>query len=206
MNTPTLVILKDQFQHSFAAAGLAVPKAVFEALVERYSAPQRAYHTLQHIAECLGYLKAVRNAPPSAAIALWFHDAIYDPKRKDNEERSAAWAGVVLEKTPIRAAVEAMILATKPGAVALDPVARLVVDIDLAILAAPEPRFSEYEAQIRREYAYLDDATYKTERFKLLRSFSDRAFIYASPEFRELETRARKNIERSVNRMIVAKK
>lgn len=206
MNTPALLILKDQFQRSFAAAGLATPQGIFEALAERYSEPQRTYHTLRHVAECLGHLKAVRNAPPAAAIALWFHDAIYDPKRKDNEERSAAWAGLVLEKTPIRASVEAMILATKPGAVAADAGARLVVDIDLAILAAPEPRFSEYEAQIRREYAYVDDATFRTERFKVLRSFSDRAFIYASPEFRDLETRARKNLERSVNRMITAKK
>ncbi len=185
---------------------MAAPQGVFEALAERYSEPQRAYHTLQHVGECLGHLKGVRNAPPSAAIALWFHDAIYDPRRKDNEERSAVWAGLVLDKAPIRGAVEAMIFATKPGAVAPDAGARLVVDIDLAILAAPEPRFSEYEAQIRREYVYLDDAAYKAERFKALRAFSDRAFIYASPEFRDLETRARKNLERAVNRMIVAKK
>jgi predicted metal-dependent HD superfamily phosphohydrolase len=178
---------------------------VFEALAERYSEPQRAYHTLQHISECLGHLKSARNAPPSAAIALWFHDAIYDPRRSDNEERSAAWAGVVLDKAPIRKMVEAMILATKPGSVAPDPASRLVVDIDLAILAAPEPRFSEYDAQIRLEYAHLNDAAYKAERFKTLRNYSDRTFIYASPEFRDLETRARKNLERLINRMITAK-
>ncbi len=206
MNAPALLILKDQFQRSFAAAGLSTPYGVFEALAERYSEPHRAYHTLQHVGECLAHLKGVRNAPPGAAIALWFHDAIYDPRRSDNEERSAAWAGVVLEKAPIRKAVEAMILATKTGAAAPDAGARLVVDIDLAILAAPEPRFSEYEAQIRREYAPVDDAIYKSGRLKILRSFSDQAYIYASPEFRNLETRARKNLERAINRLIVAKK
>lgn len=201
-----LLLLKDQFRHAFAAAKLVAPKGVFEALVDRYSEPHRAYHTLQHIAECLGHLKTVRTAPPAAAIALWFHDAIYDPQRGDNEERSAAWAKTVLGKGALADQVEKMILATKHGAPTIDVFERLVVDIDLAILAAPEPRYSEYEAQIRREYAYLDDAAYRAGRFKLLRSFSDRVYLFGSPEFRNLETRARKNIERSINTLIVTKK
>ena len=92
------------------------------------------------------------------------------------------------------------------GDVRGDAGARLLVDVDLAILAAPEPRYSEYEAQIRREYAFVDEATYRAERQKVLRSFTGRAYIYATPEFRNLETRARKNIERSINALIVAKK
>jgi predicted metal-dependent HD superfamily phosphohydrolase len=40
----------------------------------------------------------------------------------------------------------------------------------------------------------------------VLRGFSGRAFIYQSPEFRSLETRARKNLERELNAQIVRKK
>ncbi|GAA0524846.1 putative metal-dependent HD superfamily phosphohydrolase [Rhizomicrobium palustre] len=206
MSDHLLILLKDQFQRAFAAAKVTAPKGVFEALCDRYREPHRAYHTLQHINECLGHLKTVRNAPPAVAIALWFHDAIYDPQRQDNEERSAAWAREILGKTPLADQVEKMILATKHGAITIDVYERLVADIDLAILAAGEPRYSEYEAQIRREYAYLDDAAYRAERFKLLRSFSDRVYIYGSAEFRALETRARKNLERSINALIVGKK
>jgi len=200
------ILLKDEFQRAFAAAKLVPPKGVFEALADRYSEPHRAYHTLQHIAECLGHLKSVRNVPPAAAIALWFHDAIYDPQRNDNEERSAAWAKTVLGKGALADQVEKMILATKQGVPTIDVFERTVADIDLAILAAPEPRYSEYEAQLRQEYAYLDNAAYRAGRFKLLRSFSDRVYLFGSPEFRNLETRARKNIERSINALIVTKK
>lgn len=202
----TLIVLKDHFQRTFLAAGLAPPQGVFEALSARYSEPHRAYHTLQHIWEGFGYLKSVRVLPPEVSIAWWFHDAIYDPKRSDNEARSAAWAGAVLGASPLKAKIETLILATRHGSIPSDPAERLIVDVDLAVLASPEPRFSEYERQIRQEYAFVDDATYKAERFKILRGFFDRAYLYMTPEFRCLETRARKNLERSINAMIVAKK
>lgn len=202
---PATLLLKDSFARAFLGAGLKAPEGVFEALAARYSEPARAYHTLQHITEGLGHLKTVKSVPPEVPVAWWFHDAIYDPKRTDNEEKSAAWATAVLGKTPLAAKVSAAILATKAGAFAADPGQRLLVDIDLAILAAPEPRFSEAVAQIRQEYAYLNEADYKAFRLKVLRGFSGRAYIYQSPDFRSLETRARKNLERSINALIVRK-
>jgi predicted metal-dependent HD superfamily phosphohydrolase len=43
--------------------------------------PQRRYHTLQHLRECLGHLEAVLDQVPDPAaieLALWFHDAVYE--------------------------------------------------------------------------------------------------------------------------------
>jgi len=108
-----LLILKDHFQRSFVGAGLAVPSGVFDALVSRYGEPGRAYHTLQHIGEGIGHLKTGRSVAPEIPIAWWFHDAIYDPRRQDNEDKSAAWAGAVLGTGPLRGRVETLILATK---------------------------------------------------------------------------------------------
>lgn len=204
MNASTL-LLRDQFSRAFLAAGLKPPEGVFEALAARYSEPVRVYHTLQHIAEGLGHLKTVRVMPPEVPIAWWFHDAVYDPKRPDNEEKSAAWAAVVLGKTGLADKVRDAILATKPGAFAREPGARLLVDVDLASLAAPEPRFSEIAEQIRREYAFVDDATYRAERLKILKGFAARAYIYQTPDFRPLETRARKNLERAINALMLRK-
>lgn len=203
---PPLLVLESHWRRSFEALGLAVPQGIFQALVERYHEPQRAYHTLQHIGECISHLTSVRSAPAEVAVAVWFHDAIYNPQASDNEKRSAAWARAVLGDAPVGRAVETMILATKHEAVPQDAASRLLVDIDLAILAAPEPRYSEYEAQIRKEYSFIDDATWRIERQNVLRSFSNRAYIYGSAEFRALETRARRNLERSINALIVGKK
>ncbi len=202
---PPLPVLESHWRRSFEALGLAVPQGVFQALVERYHEPHRAYHTLQHIGECISHLTSVRSAPAEVALAVWFHDAIYNPRASDNEKRSAAWARAVLGDTPVARKIETMILATKHEAAPQDAASRLLVDIDLAILAAPEPRYSEYEAQIRKEYAFVDDATWRIERQKVLQSFAGRAFIYGSPEFRALETRARRNLERSINALIVGK-
>src|SRR5215831_5090860 len=70
-------------------------KAVPQALLDSYNEPHRKYHTLQHLSECLAAFEQVSQlAPHPAAVeaGLWFHDAIYDVKRSDNEERSAQWA------------------------------------------------------------------------------------------------------------------
>lgn len=202
---PALLLLKDHFSRSFHSGGVVPPQGVFDALVARYREPHRSYHTLQHIGEGIAHLANVRNAPRAVGIAWWFHDAIYDPKRSDNEERSAAWAGAVLGKTALGAEVEKLVLATKHTTMASGPTSRLIVDVDLSILAVPEPRYSEYEAQIRKEFAFVDDVSYRTERMKVLRSFYDRAYIFATPDFHKLESRARRNLERTINILRMAK-
>ena len=69
------------------------PLGLYEQLLQAYSEPQRHYHTLQHLAECLQLQSEsahLAQHPAEIAIALWFHDAVYDVKAHDNEARSAA--------------------------------------------------------------------------------------------------------------------
>ena len=69
--------------------------ALFDRLVAAYGEPHRHYHTLQHLTECVTLLERhldLADRPGEVEAALWFHDAIYDVKRHDNEERSATWA------------------------------------------------------------------------------------------------------------------
>ena len=49
--------------------------------------PHRYYHNLQHIHDMLLNDNLIING-----LTIWYHDAIYDPKRNDNEERSAELA------------------------------------------------------------------------------------------------------------------
>lgn len=180
------------------------------ALVAAYAEPQRTYHTLQHLAECLEWFELVREIPKHAfevELALWFHDAIYDVKRSDNEMRSADWA--VAELITAGAApevvgrVSALILATKHTVVPTEPDQQTLVDIDLAILGAAEPRFAEYGQQIRDEYAFVPEELFKHRRRALLLSFLDRPRIYCTSYFHELlEERAKANLRRVVGKSL----
>ncbi|VTU30995.1 hypothetical protein H4CHR_02716 [Variovorax sp. PBS-H4] len=180
--------------------------ALFDGLIARYSEPHRAYHTLQHLDECLEALaRQARqaNRPAEIALALWFHDAIYDVHRHDNEERSADWALQALRDAGADAhaaqRVHALVMATRHQAQPQEADAQLLVDIDLSILGAPAPRFAEYEQQIRFEYAHVPPEVFEPRRRQILGSFLARNSLYLTPSIRaRLEAQARVNLQRAV--------
>jgi predicted metal-dependent HD superfamily phosphohydrolase len=80
-------------------ADLTEGERVFAALVEAYRGPGRVYHTLDHVGSVLAAVNAQAHQACDLCalrLAAWFHDAVYDPRASDNEERSAAWAGQAL--------------------------------------------------------------------------------------------------------------
>lgn len=188
--------------------GAPADDALFGRLVAAYSEPQRHYHTLQHLRDCLELWQEVRHfagRPAEVELALWFHDAIYDPTRHDNEERSADWArqSVMQAGLPTGAAtrVHALVMATKHDAVPVDGDARLLVDVDLAILGATAERFDAFDAQVRREYAHVPEADFRVGRGRVLRGFLQRPQIYATGLFRRrFEAQARENLARAIER------
>lgn len=202
-------------QHSWARAWQGVGaddegEPVRAALAAAYAEPQRKYHCLQHLTECLEWFERVRELPGHAAeveLALWFHDAVYDVKGSDNEQRSADWAAAELVKAGVApeviGRVSALILATKHTAVPTEPDQQVLVDIDLAILGAAEPRFAEYGQQIRDEYAFVPEELFKPRRRALLGAFLDRPRIYSTSYFHALlEERARTNLGRALGACI----
>lgn len=66
-------------------------------LIYSYSAPNRYYHNLAHLADVWDYItengKDHLDEKEMAALklAVIFHDVIYDPKRNDNEKESAEY-------------------------------------------------------------------------------------------------------------------
>lgn len=199
--------LRPRWEDSFHALGLDPPIPAFADLVARYAEPQRAYHTLQHIAECFDRLEEAGDVAERAlfGIALFAHDVIYDPTAKDNEEQSAAWATRLLHAAGVSREIEAevsrLILATKHDQVPADPAAQLIVDIDLSILGAERPRYDEYEAQIRREYSFVPDDAFRLGRAAILRKFLERPAIFSTAHFHErYEARARENLASSLER------
>jgi len=177
-------------------------RTVLELLTTLYREPSRYYHTLTHIGDCLTELDRERtraHRPDEAELALWFHDAVYDPRAGDNEARSAELAERVLRDAGLaddsRERVAGMIRATTHAELPTENDMALVCDADLAILGASPERYARYVTQIRNEFAWVPAALFRQRRAAVLARFLDRAAIYASPRFRErYEARARQNL------------
>ena len=187
--------------------GLPAPPArVLDELVRGWAEPHRRYHTLQHLRECLAMFereRALAERPGEVAIALWFHDAVYDTRRHDNEVMSADWAERALRDAgaadEVGARVHALVLATRHDEVPATADARLLVDLDLAILGAAAARFDEYERQIRAEYAFVPQSLFRAKRGEILRGFLERPRLFATPEMSaRLEAPARANLARAL--------
>lgn len=201
--------LHHSWQRAWAGIGARTDgQGTYEQLLARYSEPHRHYHTLQHLGECLAMFDSVRGLPEhpdEVELALWFHDAIYDTHRPDNEERSADWARAALREAGVAndAAdrVHALIMATRHTANPVLPDEQLLVDIDLSILAAEQARFDEYEEQIRQEYAFVPRWLFRRKRRAILQGFLDRPSIYSTAHFKQaLEQLARENLKQAITR------
>jgi predicted metal-dependent HD superfamily phosphohydrolase len=202
-----VTIALDEWRRLWGQLGAGtVNGGLMNQLVAAYSEPHRRYHTLQHLRECLAHAEAVRTLarrPAELELALWFHDAVYDPRRDDNEERSAQWAHASVLAAGCDAAiadrVQALVLATKHHEAGDDIDTQLMVDIDLSILGASYARFDDYEREVRAEYAHVDDATFSAGRTRFVQAMLARPAIYATDVYRgTLEKRARENLQRSL--------
>ena len=203
-------VLQRSWQDAWRAVGaIDANDAPLQRLLDAYREPQRRYHTLQHLAECLAHLKPVRHLAKAAGeveLALWFHDAVYDVHGHDNEARSASWAKDELVAAGVAAdaalRVHDLVMATQHAARPDTADATLLVDVDLSILGASAERFALYEAQIRAEYAWVDDATFRSRRHQVLTGFVARPTIYGTAHFQALlEAAARANLRCSIERL-----
>jgi predicted metal-dependent HD superfamily phosphohydrolase len=182
---------------------------VYNDLVARYFEPNRAYHTLEHIGHCLDEFEQVRHLamnPDTVELAIWYHDAVYDTRAKNNEEQSAALAVEAVRNVSLPDSfgqiVANLIMATKHLDIPVDSDTRLLVDIDLSILGQSEDEFDEYERRIRKEYEWVPEDEFAAGRSVVLKSLLNRPAIYSMQFFRDkYEAQARRNIARSLTRL-----
>lgn len=203
-NAPSFVhdALLENWRSAWATLELTPPADLFDALLTAWAEPQRHYHSMQHLLECIAGFERERTAaerPAEVALALWFHDAVYDVQGHHNEQRSAGWActALIAHGAPRDVAdrVHALVMATLHDAAPQGRDAELLIDIDLSILGAPAARFAEYEQQIRAEYAHVPIEIFELRRRKVLQSFVDRDPLYAMPGMRAAcEAQAKRNL------------
>ena len=187
-----------------------LPRAddVRAALVAAYAEESRGYHDLRHLREVCARLEEL--AAGGAAydrdavlLAAWFHDAVYDGER-DAEERSAVRAQGALTEVGVPADVVAEVVRLvrltethrpEPG----DDNGAALSDADLAILASDPVRYAEYAADVRREYAHVDDADFRRGRDAVLRDLLAKPRLFHTAyAFEHWEAPARANVEREL--------
>ena len=179
---------------------------VYASLDAAYREPARVYHTTAHLADCLVQLDWF---PESAAerdlveTALWFHDAVYDPRSSENEARSAEWAARALAGAGVEGhlvrRVSALVLLTRHLEPAIDSAGQLLCDIDLSILGRDPPEFERFERAIRAEYVWVPEPEYRAGRRRILRGFLARRPLYQTMPFRvRYEESARGNLARAL--------
>lgn len=197
-----------------AAVGAGAPDtaeltAAGEGLLTRWREPHRRYHTVEHLTAVLDVVDRYAghaDRPDLVRLAAWCHDAVYDPRAAGdtNERASAALAGTLLTALgvpgPAVAGVRRLVLLTAGHAVTDDDRdGALLCDADLAVLAADPPRYDDYAARIRQEYAHVPEAAFRAGRATVLATLLDLPALYHVPELAgRWEAPARANLAREL--------
>ncbi|AMR26638.1 hypothetical protein A0257_05645 [Hymenobacter psoromatis] len=179
-------------------------EAEYQQLVAAYSDASRHYHNLAHVAKLQ---QQIARFPVQDAtvlnLAIWYHDAVYNALRHDNEAKSADWAVQFLQATSLEPARQArvadLIRRTQdhtqpqpPG----DADLLLFLDADLSILGAPEAAYGAYARQVRREYRLVPDLLYRPGRRQVLAKLLAAPVLFHTPSLRaELDAPARRNLQ-----------
>ena len=173
-----------------------MPELDPEPILKAYTRP--GYHNLEHLEEVLQWVDQVpldQAQKDRLSVALFYHDAVYDGKRGDNEQASADWCRRDLGQ---RAEVE-LILDTRHAVEPASELGRWIVDIDLSVLGAERPRFEAYEKGVRKEYSWVPWFLFRRKRKQILLQFLERPQLYFTEFFRQrLEGPARANLQRAV--------
>jgi predicted metal-dependent HD superfamily phosphohydrolase len=171
------------------------------ALVGAWSEPHRRYHDLAHLAAVLGLvdqLGAAADDPDAVRLAAWYHDAIYEPTRTDNEQISAerARAGLRGLVPDDRAAeVVRLVLLTAGHEPAPDDANGAVLcDADLAVLASPPEAYAAYASAVRAEYGHLSDEEFTAGRIAVLEHLLALGTLYRTPLAQAWTAPARANM------------
>jgi len=187
-------------------AGILPSIKEFRRICRAYSAEGRFYHTLQHIAECIRFVNIHYGSSGDTFLvkfALFYHDIVYDVKRKDNEELSgvewsnySASSGFKLAQMGGSRIVENLILMTAKHR--LEPNAPLLFqmmnDADMHVFLCPDHHYLEYAHNVWLEYRSVGSEEYLQGRLAFLDGL-DPDTIFYTHQARELSHHAKANID-----------
>ncbi|WP_158928222.1 hypothetical protein [Acidisphaera sp. S103] len=181
-------------------------------LRRRYAEPHRAYHGQAHIDALLAGLADQGGHIANKAateLAIWYHDAIYDPAATDNEARSATLLTTEMHGLACPSLISAtrhMILATASHELPPDLSDTLrndtatFLDLDMAVLGAAPADYDAYEMGIAAEYIPVHGPdNFRTGRATFLRAMLIRERLFHTERFHHrLDAAARANLRRGL--------
>jgi predicted metal-dependent HD superfamily phosphohydrolase len=188
-----------------------------QALVDRWSAPERHFHNLKHLATTLhrvDELAPETHNPDLVRLAAWYHGAVfasdaastYGSQGGEQTLASAELArkeltalGVPAERADRVADLVDSILRHQPPANDVD--AQALNDSDLSMLAIEPQRYRTYSEAVRAEYAHIPQVDFVHARIRILERLLGRSPIFATPQAQAWESAARQNVEAELCRL-----
>lgn len=169
-------------------------------VIQHYSEPHRHYHNLTHIRRIFDKAHHLNlHLNDAQRLAVLFHDVIYNPASKTNEEdsvlrmRELCQTECAHDEDQLEKA-STIILATKHHTHD-DGEVGIVLDLDLVDLSADWSRFCYNERNIRKEYSMYDDAEWTVNRRNFLTGLLNKSQIFNTKLFRDkFQTAAIMNI------------
>jgi len=187
-----------------------ISENIYSEIIANYNIKTRFYHSTNHILMLLQEIENLKhelNDVDVVLFAIWFHDVVYFPLKKNNEEKSAEFAEKKLQQSNLqisrRKQVSDLILQTKfhiPKPLLKENFDLLTfLDADLMILGSETEKYEEYKNAVRKEYSMIPSLIYKKSRTEVLQKFLERTQIFQTPYFFEkYELKARRNIENEI--------
>jgi pantetheine-phosphate adenylyltransferase len=140
-------------------------------VLKRYQEHNRYYHTVNHLTDVISYLLNENALDDELFLASVYHDAVYNPKANDNEEKSAELflnesKHSKLNKSQIDLVCQ-LILDTKTHKPS-NLKSEIFINADLNIFNQPLSMLIEFEHKIFKEYQFADFKIYQKNRIDVL--------------------------------------
>jgi len=187
------------FDFAYRLEQHSIPKELVRLLVRKYTEKTRFYHTFAHIEQGFYQYELMMQESMNLELFLaWtYHDVIYKPKAKNNEEKSAelfkehnemiGCCGTLADDI-----VRRILTTTHKN----ENEKNILTDIDLAGLGADHNTYWMNNRRIRREYQYLTLDEWVAGRTSFIKQFLSRDSIFWNENFKKrYEKQAQKNLQ-----------
>lgn len=203
-----------------AVGGTAQPdevRSTGEALIARWSSPERRFHNLKHLVAVLSRVDELTeetHEPDIVRLAAWYHGAVFDSdlaathaNRGGEDETASAdvarseLVALGVPEDRARRVHDLVVHLARHTPDPADPDSAVLCDADLAMLAVEPQRYKAYLEDLHEEYAHIPKADFLRARQHILRKLLARTSLFVSPLSERWEEPARQNLTAELARV-----